>query len=100
MVCAVTGTSLVGADGVFAYDGAGYVPIAPATLTTCAGAWAYFSQQTTVTLVSTPAAHAAPGSTQTCALQAGWNLVGNPTSESVGLPPDVTAYHWNPQTGA
>src|SRR5947209_18624461 len=60
MVGAVTGTALTGADGVFAYDGGGYVPIPSATLTTCEGAWAYFSRQTTVTLAATPPAYATP----------------------------------------
>jgi hypothetical protein len=60
----------------------------------CQGYWSLVAVQTTVALASPPVA-----STQDCALQTGWNLIGDPFIVPALLPPGVTALTINKSTG-
>jgi hypothetical protein len=94
MVGGPPGTDLSSASILETWTSSQYV-IPPVSITqACQGYWAYFQQPTTVTLPSSS------GPTQTCALQAGWNIVGNPFSGQAQLPPGMVAWYWNPSRGA
>lgn len=95
MVGGPPGTAFTGATAFYAYGPGGYVTIsAPTAGTNCQGYWADFPVATTIRLPLSI------GPVQDCSLAAGWNLVGNPFSGPAALPPDLTAYHWNPAKGA
>lgn len=94
MVGAPAGTVLPGASSVDAYTANGYVSLPGATTSGCQGYWAYFATSTSIALPI------ATGSTQTCSLQSGWNLLGDPFSDAVALPAGLSGFHWNPATGA
>jgi hypothetical protein len=94
MVGGPPGTDLSAASILDTWTSATYVTPPTSITQLCQGYWAYFSQPTTVALpVST-------GPTQACALQSGWNLVGNPFSGQALLPAGMTAWYWNPSRGA
>jgi hypothetical protein len=87
------------AEAVFSYDPiAGTYTNATASAgslssaaPTCTGYWAYFAA---AMVVSLPASNQT-GTSVSCTLQAGWNLVGNPFSTPAMIQSGVTAYHWN-----
>jgi hypothetical protein len=58
---------------------------------TCTGYWAYFAAPVAVQLPL----NGTPGDTRSCALSAGWNLVGNPFSDPARIPGGVTAYYYS-----
>lgn len=87
------GTDLSPAVSLNAFQSGGYSMPASARTETCVGYWAYFNSVTRVTL-----APSLPGPTQSCPVQAGWNLVGNPFDSPAALP-SVTAYWWDPTVG-
>ena len=90
MVGGPPGTDFSSSSVLYTYAGGGYLfPITPKA-GLCLGYWAFFTSPTTIALPT------ATGPSQSCALQAGWNMVGNPFSGIAQLPPQVTAYHWNP----
>jgi hypothetical protein len=94
MVGGPPGTDLSGASILETWTSSQYV-VPPVSITDgCRGYWAYFTQPTTVALP--------PSSrpTQSCALQACWNLVGNPFSGQALLPAGVVAWYWNPSRDA
>lgn len=94
MVGGPAGTDLSAASELATWSSNTYV-VPPISITQpCQGYWAYFAQPATVTLP------AATGPTQTCGLQAGWNLIGNPFSGQALLPAGVTGWYWNPSRGA
>ena len=94
MAGAPDGTSLAPATTVDAWNGSGYTSQGPQT-TACVGYWAYYSDPATVTLNPTAA-----GPTRSCALLAGWNLLGNPFAGAALLPDGLSGYYWNPDRGA
>lgn len=57
----------------------------------CTGYWAYFAAAMSISLPATTAS----GTTQTCTLQKGWNLVGDPFGGAATIQSGVTAFHWN-----
>lgn len=61
----------------------------------CPGYWAYFPTIVTVTFPAV--SHT--GDHHTCALSAGWNLVGNPFGSAASLPSSVIAYGWDARRG-
>jgi hypothetical protein len=88
------GTDLSGASILATWTSSSY-NVPPSAITQiCQGYWAYFVQPASVALP------AATGPTQTCPLQAGWNLIGNPFSGQALLPSGVTGWYWNPDRGA
>jgi hypothetical protein len=76
---------------LYAYTSGGYVAASGSKAVVCQGYWAYFTDPTTVTLSASSG-----GASQSCPLQAGWNLIGNPFAGGALLPAGITAYHWNP----
>ncbi|MGH2441891.1 MAG: hypothetical protein ACRDFX_01850 [Chloroflexota bacterium] len=91
MVGGATGTDFSNASGLFAYGPSGYyTPAAPRTIT-CQGYWAYFTSMHTINLAPPPSG---PG--VNCALQPGWNLIGNPYPADTSLPSGLSGYYWNP----
>lgn len=88
MVGGPPGTSYAGALAVFAYNGA-YTAVSTTVSDPCAGLWADYSVDTSVTLPANTAA------SQACPLHAGWNLVNNPFPAPATLPVDFTGWHWN-----
>lgn len=97
MVGGPPGTDFSSAAVLYAYDPASGTYVTPGSrqATLCQGYWAYFNASATVPLAAPISA-----STQSCALQAGWNLVGNPFTAPALLPAGTTAYTWNPARGA
>lgn len=83
------------ASTLYIYAGTGYIASGPTVADPCHGLWAYFSAPEVVEFPVV--AYGTPGSVSQaqCALQAGWNLVGNPFSASAMLPMDVIGYLWN-----
>jgi hypothetical protein len=94
MVGGPPGTDLSQAAAVDGYSGGSYFTPATAATALCQGYWAYFADPTSITLAA-----GATGPTQACALQRGWNLVGNPFAGAAQLPSGSTAYHWSPDAG-
>ncbi len=78
------------AEAVYSYDGRTYVLGGVQTASACAAEWAYFPTPTTLQLSNALAA------AQTCMLQPGWNMVGNPFATPAILPAGTVAYYWNP----
>jgi hypothetical protein len=76
---------------LFAYGSGGYVTPPSKVAAFCAGYWAYFQTQVTITLAPAPTT-----SSVSCALQAGYNLVSNPFHQDVTLPSGTTAFYWDP----
>ncbi|MBV9281635.1 MAG: hypothetical protein JOZ41_16265 [Chloroflexi bacterium] len=87
------GTDLSSAEALFVYRTGAYATAGGTATTVCQGYWAYFPAPTVVTLA--PAADA----TQTCTLQAGWTMVGNPLDQPAALPPSLDAAAWDPISG-
>jgi hypothetical protein len=95
MVGGPPGTTFTGATAFYAYGPGGYITIsAPTAGSSCQGYWAKFPTATTIRLPLSI------GPIQDCPVAAGWNLLGNPFSGPAALPPDLTAYYWNPAKNA
>jgi hypothetical protein len=88
------GADLSPAAAVVAYVGGAYQDVQPRQTQTCQGYWAYFRAPATVTLPATATA------LQTCPLQSGWTLVGNPFDAAALLPSGVTGWYWNTGSGS
>jgi len=89
------GMDFSAASALVAYAGGNYQPVTSPTATgSCAGYWAYFPGPTNVAV---PSATDKPVS---CALQVGWNLVGNPFDVPALLPPGVAGQRWDPGSQA
>ncbi len=93
MVGGPPGTDFSGAAALDAYGPNGYFTPAGRLAALCQGYWADFLSAHTVPLVG----YSAP--TVTCALQTGWNLIGNPFSVLATLPTGTLAYYWDPLHG-
>jgi hypothetical protein len=94
MVGGPPGTSLAGAEAVYAYRSGAYVsPGAPST-NLCEGYWAYFQRPGDQISPARPSA----ASPQTCPLHAGWTLVGNPFLSVALLPAGLTGFIWDRTT--
>lgn len=91
MVGGPPGTDLSNAQAIEMYAGPDYQVATTKQTALCEGYWAYFATQVSVSLSGT-----AVGSQQSCPVQAGWTLVGNPFRVPAGLPAGMTAYAWNP----
>jgi hypothetical protein len=76
---------------LYAYTSSGYVAASGSKAMDCQGYWAYFTDSTVLTLSGSDGS-----ASQSCPLEAGWNLIGNPFAGGALLPAGVTAYHWNP----
>jgi hypothetical protein len=85
---------LSGAEGLFVYQGGGYMPAGGTSTAACTGYWAYFARPASVSL---PAAAA---TSRDCPLQHGWTLVGNPFDDEATLPAGTAAFAWDPGTQA
>jgi len=88
------GMDLAGAEGLFVYHAGVYAPATGMTTSACTGYWAYFS---------TPAAANLPATektAQTCPLEAGWSLVGNPFDDEAAMPAGTVALGWDAGTQA
>ncbi len=93
MVGGPPGTDFSGAAGLDAYASGGYYTPSSSTATLCQGYWAEFLTQRALSLpINTE-------STVTCALQPGWNLMGNPFSSPATLPSGTTGLYWNTASG-
>jgi hypothetical protein len=79
---------------LYAWASSGYFNPSSTKAALCQGYWSLVAVQTTVTLASPPI-----GNTQDCALQTGWNLIGDPFLVPALLPPGVTALTINKNTG-
>jgi hypothetical protein len=90
MVGGPPGTDFSSAYELLTYGADGYTPLSTRQATLCVGYWAFFTRPTQVTIP------ASAGGTQSCPLQPGWNLVGNPFQAAAALPAGVTAFYWNP----
>jgi hypothetical protein len=93
MIAGPTGADFSAAGTLYAYTSSGYVPASSSKAVACQGYWAFFTDATTVTF-----SDSSGSVSQSCPLQAGWNLIGNPFAGGALLPAGVTAYHWNPDT--
>lgn len=91
MVGGPANTSFAQATAFDGYRSGAYFSPSSRTAVPCQGYWAYFADPVTITLPSD-----ALGPSQTCHLEAGWNLIGNPFAGAAQLPSGITAYHWNP----
>lgn len=85
------GTDLSSAQALFSYDGSHYVVPPSQQTDLCTGYWAYYNAVPTVLLATWKG-----GDSQTCALRAGWTIVGNPFDAPAALPQKAIAMHWNP----
>jgi hypothetical protein len=56
----------------------------------CQGLFAYFAAPADVALAPDS------GGTQTCQLQPGWNMVGDPFADPAMLPPGIIGFFWDP----
>lgn len=95
MVGGPAGTDLSFAGSLYVYGSNGYVTPPSMQAATCQGYWAYLSTSATLSLAGSNGV-----TTQTCALQPGWNMIGDPFAGVALLPSGTLAYHWNPQAGA
>jgi hypothetical protein len=83
------GTDFSSAAAFYTYANGQYTAPSSKSATGCTGYWAYFVDPVNVALPLSL------GPTQDCALQAGWNMVGDPFSGAAALPPGVTGWYWN-----
>jgi len=98
MVGAPAGSNFGQAEVVYSYNPAtgnyADVTASAAALSSadpaCTGYWAYFASLTTVNIP----ASSKPGQTATCALQAGWNLVGNQFASPATITGTVDGGPW------
>jgi hypothetical protein len=88
-----TGTSLSSAQALYAYSRSGYVTPSGSSTAPCEGLFAYFAAPVDIALAP------GTGTTQTCPLQPGWNMVGDPFADPALLPPGVIGYFWDPAEG-
>jgi hypothetical protein len=95
MVGAPAQTDLSAASYLSTYIAGGYITPSGSRAIACQGYWAYFTNPTNITLQSN-----GPTTSQTCILQPGWNMVGNPFAGAAQLPDGVRAYYWNPKRDA
>lgn len=93
MVGGPPGTDFSSASFLQQWTPTGYVTPNSAKAVACQGYWAWFNTPATITL---PAE--ATGSTQTCQVRAGWNLIGNPFAGIAQIPNGYPAYYWNAAT--
>lgn len=84
-----SGTSLASAEALYGYSDGAYTPLSSISTTACQGAFAYFAAPADVALASSS------GTTQTCQLQPGWNMVGDPFADPSLLPPGLIGYFWD-----
>jgi FtsP/CotA-like multicopper oxidase with cupredoxin domain len=78
------GSQVQGAT-LYAYDGTQYTVADPANMVPGKGYWASYTASATVSIKTVPAP-------VTVGLVAGWNLIGNPTGNTVTLPSGVQAF--------
>jgi hypothetical protein len=91
MIGGPPGTGLSTARALYVYGPRGYTRATRSEALLCAGEWAFFSSPTSIPLDgSTPT-----NTTQTCSLEAGWNMVANPFTADALLPDGTTAYDWD-----
>lgn len=92
MIGGPPGVSLPAAPAIYDFQSGTYA--APTDIDTriCHGYWAYFGEGGRFPLTGHPAAT----SSQTCPLQAGWTMIGNPFLTGAFLPAGTTAFSWNP----
>jgi hypothetical protein len=90
MVGGPAGTDFSAADFMTTYSSSGYTTPASKVASQCQGYWAWFTSPTVVTLNPS-----ATGPTQTCPVQVGWNLIGNPFAGAAALPTGTLAYYWD-----
>jgi hypothetical protein len=94
MVGGPPGTSLAGAEAVYAYRSGAYVTPGTATTNLCEGYWAYFRRPGAPISPARPPA----ASPQTCPVRAGWTMVGNPFLSVALLPAGTAGFLWDPTT--
>lgn len=92
MVGGPSGTDLSAAQALYVYQAGAYVPAAGTVAAACQGYWAYFPAATDVMPASSTL------TAQSCSLQQGWNMVGDPFAGMASLPPGITGYRWDPLT--
>lgn len=89
-----TGTIFSSASSLDAWQNGAYTDASGRVATACTGYWAFFVNPAVLPLpLST-------GPTQSCPLQPGWNLVGNPFSGIANLPFGTSGYEWRPLAGS
>ena len=77
-----------GGLALFGFTGSGYVSVAAANMVAGQGYWCKSSSTPAVTLSTST-------SPVSVALGVGWNLIGNSTSGTVGLPVGLTVFTWD-----
>lgn len=91
MAGAPPGTDLSAAQALFTYGPGGYTTPGDSRAMLCQGYW-FATGAPNHWLV--PLSGRPPASDQTCSLQAGWNMVGNPFFTAALLPAGTLAYTW------
>lgn len=84
------GTGLAAAQALYVYGPSGYTSASSPAGAGCTGYWAYFSKPAAEITLANSASTA-----QTCQLQAGWNLLGNPFPTAASLPAGIIGYYWD-----
>jgi hypothetical protein len=97
MVGGPTGVDFPEAILVYEYTPLGYAPTPTRTFSGCTGYWAHFVSVTAshVTPTALVGGTTPPGTTASCPLWAGWNLVGNPFRNVAQLPSGMTGFYWD-----
>lgn len=94
MVGAPAGTDFSAAAALFTYQDGTYVAPATRSAVLCGGYWAYFTSNAAVSLAS-----ADTSASETCALQAGWTMVGDPFGVPATVPAGTVAWYWDAPAG-